>query len=35
VQVLDDAGVGSEVTAKVRRGAEEREVKMRVVDLPD
>lgn len=34
-EVLDAAGVGSEVTAKVRRGSEEREVRMRVVDLPD
>ena len=34
-QVLDEAGVGSEVTAKLRRGDAEREVKVRVVDLPD
>jgi 2-alkenal reductase len=34
-EVLDAAGVGAEVAAKVRRGNEEREVRMRVVDLPD
>ena len=34
-EALDGVGVGAEVTAKVRRGSEEREVKMRVVDLPD
>ena len=33
--VLDDAGVGAEVTLRVRRGDSEREVKARVVDLPD
>jgi 2-alkenal reductase len=32
---LDEAGVGNEVTVKLRRGNQEREVKMRVVDLPD
>jgi 2-alkenal reductase len=32
---LEEAGVGNEVTVKVRRGNQEREVKMRVVDLPD
>ncbi|HEY0336722.1 MAG TPA: trypsin-like peptidase domain-containing protein [Burkholderiales bacterium] len=32
---LEEAGVGNEVAAKVRRGNQEREVKMRVVDLPD
>jgi 2-alkenal reductase len=34
-EVLDGAGVGAEITAKLRRGNEEREVRMRVVDLPD
>jgi 2-alkenal reductase len=34
-EVLDGVGVGAEVTAKVRRGSEEREVRMPVVDLPD
>ena len=33
--VLDDVGVGNEVTLKLRRGPSEREVKARVVDLPD
>lgn len=34
-EALDGSGVGAEVTANVRRGNAEREVKMRVVDLPD
>jgi 2-alkenal reductase len=34
-QVLDEAGVGSEVTARVKRGDSEREVKLRVVDLAE
>ena len=34
-EALDEAGVGAELTAKVRRGSAEREVTMRVVDLPD
>ena len=33
--VLDDAGVGTEVRAQVRRGDQEREVKLRVMDLGD
>jgi 2-alkenal reductase len=33
--VLDDVGVGNEITLKVRRGPGEREVKTRVVDLAD
>jgi 2-alkenal reductase len=33
--VLDDAGVGNEVTLRVRRGNAERETKARVADLPD
>jgi 2-alkenal reductase len=34
-QGLDDAGIGKEVTLRVRHGNAEREVKARVVDLPD
>jgi S1-C subfamily serine protease len=34
-EALDEAGVGSEVTARVKRGDAERDVKMRVVDLRD
>jgi 2-alkenal reductase len=34
-QALEDAGVGKEVTLKVRRGSAEREVQTRVVDLAD
>jgi 2-alkenal reductase len=34
-EALDAAGVGNEVTVRVRRGNEERELKTRVVDLPD
>ena len=34
-QALEDAGIGKEVTLKVRRGDAEREVKTRVVDLAD
>jgi 2-alkenal reductase len=34
-EALDEAGVGNEVTARVKRGDSEREVRMRVVDLPD
>ena len=34
-EALDEAGIGSEVTAKLKRGDAEREVRMRVVDLPD
>jgi 2-alkenal reductase len=34
-QALDEAGVGNDVTAKVKRGESEREVKLRVVDLGD
>jgi 2-alkenal reductase len=34
-QNLDDAGIGKEVTLRVKRGNAEREVKVRVVDLPD
>ena len=33
--VLDDTGIGNEVTLKVRRGNTERETRARVVDLPD
>jgi 2-alkenal reductase len=33
--VLDEVGVGNEVTLRLRRGASERDVKARVVDLPD
>jgi 2-alkenal reductase len=33
--VLDEVGIGNEVTLRVRRGRDEREVKTRVVDLPD
>jgi 2-alkenal reductase len=32
---LDEAGVGNEVTVSVKRGNQQREVKMRVMDLPD
>jgi len=34
-EALDDAGIGNEVTATVKRGDTERQVKMRVVDLGD
>ncbi|HYC44589.1 MAG TPA: trypsin-like peptidase domain-containing protein [Burkholderiales bacterium] len=34
-QALEDAGVGKEITLKVRRGNAEREVQARVVDLAD
>ena len=34
-QALEDAGIGKEVTLKVRRGEAEREVKTKVVDLAD
>jgi 2-alkenal reductase len=34
-EALDEAGVGNEVTVSVKRGNQQREVKMRVMDLPD
>jgi 2-alkenal reductase len=34
-QALDDAGIGKEVTVRLKRGNAEREAKVRVVDLPD
>jgi 2-alkenal reductase len=34
-QSLEDAGIGKDVTLRVRRGNTERETKARVVDLPD
>lgn len=32
---LEEAGIGNEVTVRIRRGGQERDVRMRVVDLPD
>jgi 2-alkenal reductase len=34
-QALDDAGIGKDVTLRLKRGNAEREAKARVVDLPD
>ena len=34
-QALEDAGIGKEIAVRVRRGNAERDVNVRVVDLPD
>jgi S1-C subfamily serine protease len=34
-QALEDTGIGKDATLRVTRGNTERDVKVRVVDLPD